>query len=335
MQKYPLISVIIPIYNTENYLVRCLNSIINTGYENLEIICVNDGSPDNSINILQEYKNIDSRVIVLDVPNGGLSKSRNLGLDIARGDFICFIDSDDWIHRQFFDIMLSNINKTGADIGVCEFTRTNRISSDEYIDASQIKTSVFECGTGLDNHTVKSHVWGRLIRMSVINSKRFQVGIQTAEDTLFNLEVYADNPDLKTVLIETSMYYYYYREGSIINTDQGVDFIKFSYIYLQSAENSDNDRTVSIFLNEAFKNTFSVRYATMFESNMAIKNEVNQLTKRCLSLEKEKKPFPRKKAILLKLFAYFPNLYRWFRIMNDPTMLAWEKSKKKDLKRQK
>ena len=117
MQKYPLISVIIPIYNTENYLVRCLNSIINTGYENLEIICVNDGSPDNSINILQEYKNIDSRVIVLDVPNGGLSKSRNLGLDIARGDFICFIDSDDWTEPDMYEKMYEAAKCNDSDIG--------------------------------------------------------------------------------------------------------------------------------------------------------------------------------------------------------------------------
>lgn len=101
-----LVSVIIPIYNTARYLPRCLESIRNSDYKNLEIICINDGSTDNCLEILQEYKNKDNRVLVIDVPNGGVSKARNIGLDYATGDYICFIDSDDWIHRQFFSALL-------------------------------------------------------------------------------------------------------------------------------------------------------------------------------------------------------------------------------------
>ena len=101
-----LVSVIIPIYNTARYLPRCLESIRNSDYKNLEIICINDGSTDNCLEILQEYKNKDNRILVIDVPNGGVSKARNIGLDYATGDYICFIDSDDWIHRQFFSALL-------------------------------------------------------------------------------------------------------------------------------------------------------------------------------------------------------------------------------------
>ena len=102
----PLISVIIPIHNTSRYLPRCMESIINSDCKNLEIICINDGSTDNCLEILQEYKNKDNRIRLIDVPNGGVTKARNIGLDYTTGDYICFIDSDDWIHRQFFNALL-------------------------------------------------------------------------------------------------------------------------------------------------------------------------------------------------------------------------------------
>ena len=101
------ISVIITIYNVEIYLERCLSSVINSTYENLEIICVNDGSTDHSIDILHKYKSIDERVIIIDKENRGLSSARNAGLDIATGEYISFIDSDDWVHSRFFEILFT------------------------------------------------------------------------------------------------------------------------------------------------------------------------------------------------------------------------------------
>lgn len=102
----PLISVIIPIHNTSRYLPRCMESIINSDCKNLDIICFNDGNTDNCLEILQKYKNKDNRILLIDVPNGGVTKARNIGLDYTTGDYICFIDSDDWIHRLFFSALL-------------------------------------------------------------------------------------------------------------------------------------------------------------------------------------------------------------------------------------
>ena len=111
----PLISVIIPIHNTSRFLPRCMESIINSDCKNLEIICINDGSTDNCLEILQEYKNKDNRILLIDVPNGGVTKARNIGLDYTTGDYICFIDSDDWIHRQFFSALLFFLELVHAD----------------------------------------------------------------------------------------------------------------------------------------------------------------------------------------------------------------------------
>lgn len=103
----PLISVIIPVYNTEAYLERCLVSVLSNTYRDLEVICINDGSTDGSLEILNAFARQDERVTVIDKKNGGLSAARNDGLRRATGEWIAFIDSDDWIHPRYFETFLS------------------------------------------------------------------------------------------------------------------------------------------------------------------------------------------------------------------------------------
>lgn len=110
------ISVIVPIYNAELYLDRCLKSIINNTHRNLEIICINDGSTDTSLNILESYKENDSRIIVISQENRGVSSARNKGLEIATGEYISFVDADDMIHPKFFTCLMSIMIESDADI---------------------------------------------------------------------------------------------------------------------------------------------------------------------------------------------------------------------------
>lgn len=111
------VSVIIPIYNVDQYLTKCLESVINQTYKNLEIICVNDCSSDNSYTILEEYFQKDNRIkIIYREKNGGLSAARNSGLDVATGEYIYFIDSDDWIGLDYIDGMVKAIEKANTDI---------------------------------------------------------------------------------------------------------------------------------------------------------------------------------------------------------------------------
>lgn len=118
-----LLSVIVPIYNVSNYLDDCISSIINQTYTNLEIILVNDGSTDNSLDICKKYAKLDSRIIVLDKKNGGLSDARNAGIFASRGTFISLIDSDDTINLNMFELMLGWINATESDIAVCDYAK--------------------------------------------------------------------------------------------------------------------------------------------------------------------------------------------------------------------
>ncbi len=115
----PKVSVIIPVYNTEKYLRQCLDSVINQTLTDIEIICVNDGSTDNSTNILNEYANNDSRIIVLSQKNSGAAIARNNGINNAIGDYLYFIDSDDYVDTTFLEKMYSKSLKYNADICLC------------------------------------------------------------------------------------------------------------------------------------------------------------------------------------------------------------------------
>ena len=112
--KAALLSVIIPVYNVEPYLEQCLDSVINQTYKNLEIICINDGSSDNSLKILEKYQKKDSRIKLINQKNKGLSEARNAGLDVAKGEYIAFVDSDDYLelnaYKEAMKVMLQDKN---------------------------------------------------------------------------------------------------------------------------------------------------------------------------------------------------------------------------------
>lgn len=126
MNDQKLISVIVPVYNVEEYLEECVNSILNQTYSNLEIILVNDGSTDNCIDICNKYKDIDKRVIVINKDNGGLSDARNVGLKKATGAYIAFVDSDDFIEQDMYELLYNEIHLNNADISGCDYYIYNK-----------------------------------------------------------------------------------------------------------------------------------------------------------------------------------------------------------------
>lgn len=120
------ISIIVPVYNVEKYLNRCLDSILNQTFTDFELILVDDGSTDNSGIICDEYKTKDNRIKVIHKENGGLSSARNAGLDIARGRYIGFVDSDDFISKDMYQILYNEAEKNKADMIMCEFKKVDK-----------------------------------------------------------------------------------------------------------------------------------------------------------------------------------------------------------------
>ena len=117
----PLVSVIIPIYNMEAYLARCLDSVLNNTYRNLEIICVDDGSTDGSAEILRAYAEKDSRIVPIFKENGGVSSARNAGLDRMTGEYVTFVDPDDFVHPQYVELLYRALKESGTEIAICGF----------------------------------------------------------------------------------------------------------------------------------------------------------------------------------------------------------------------
>lgn len=149
--KQLLISVIIPVYGVEKYIAQCLESVINQTYKNLEIIVVNDGTKDRSADIAKEYAAKDSRIKVYDFKNGGLSVARNRGLEIATGEYISYLDSDDWIDTKMYETLLEAAMKNEADMVKCGIIETNGVA-EEKITFSDVKIINNEQNKAFENY---------------------------------------------------------------------------------------------------------------------------------------------------------------------------------------
>lgn len=210
MKNKPLISIIVPVFNAEEYLALCLDSILNQTYRDLEILCINDGSCDGSIGILKQYKNRDSRIVIIDKQNEGVSTTRNVGLKEANGDYLMFVDADDWIEPYTCEKALVTLNDNNADIVIWSYVS-------EYGESNSSKTifpdnCVFErqeilnrlhrrligiVGEELEHPELADSicpVWGKLYRRDLIVKSGATFidlsEIGTYEDGMFNLEVF-------------------------------------------------------------------------------------------------------------------------------------------------
>lgn len=221
----PLVSIIVPIYNVEPYLKKCIDSIINQTLTNIEIILVNDGSTDNCGKIIDEYEKKDSRVIALHKENGGQASARNMGLDIASGKYVGFVDSDDWIESDMYESLYNKIKKTNSDICVCgrrAYTEDARLSNeiklqDETIDFNEDNDKKHILDKLLYSYTVV--VWNKLYKKEIINNNhiRFEdVNYVGSEDALFNYCVLSNAKRITS--IEHIYYNQLSREGSTART---------------------------------------------------------------------------------------------------------------------
>ena len=207
-----LVSVIVPIYNSEPYLDKCVNSILDQTHTNLEIILVNDGSKDRSPMLCDEYAERDSRIKVVHKPNGGLSSARNAGLNVCTGDYIGFVDSDDWINAAMYESLLSisEEQKSIATIGMQEVTisgeRKGSLVWEDHTASREVLLRRILC------HEDGGSVCSRLFSRDVIGANRFDEG-KLNEDVLFMVEVIANAEHL--AYCSAIGYNYFVREKSI------------------------------------------------------------------------------------------------------------------------
>lgn len=240
-----LISVIIPIYNVEKYLRQCLDTVINQSYKNLEIILVDDGSPDGCANICEEYALKDSRIKVIHKSNEGLGYARNTGLKHASGDYIYFLDSDDWIDLNFFECMAGAMESYNADMVICGFNKASgnkieahrMVSETEIIENEMIADSILlpmigRESTYLNDYTINMCVWTNLYKRSIIDKNKllfFSEREYLSEDICFNLK-YLHHIN-KVIMIPDCLYYYRNNPVSLTNQYKPNEYFMIVRLY--------------------------------------------------------------------------------------------------------
>lgn len=231
-----LISVIVPVYNTEKFVGRCINSIIVQTYKFIEIILINDGSTDQSGNICDEFAKKDKRITVIHKKNGGVSTARNVGISIAKGEFVTFVDSDDYIEPQMLERLISLCCKENVDIAACSLKKieldgtihTNYNSGSIHIieKCSAIKAFFVQ---GL----IKELFYGpfaKIFRRDLLKALRFDETLRMGEDILFNFQCIENS--LTIGVLEECLYHYIVRENSAMTSkfsDKRMDYIKAVY----------------------------------------------------------------------------------------------------------
>lgn len=214
-----MVSVIIPVYNVQDYLARCVDAVLAQTYTDLEIILVDDGSLDVSGDMCDDYAAQDSRIRVIHKSNGGLSDARNAGLDVMRGDYVTFIDADDYVHPSFVEVLVDTIKKTKSQIAVCTWQELNDGCSPRKVKTHNARCKIYDQEEAINsvfyqrklNHSACS----RLFERRLFDSLRFPEGA-LYEDlaVIYPLLVQVD----RVALVYAPMYYYMHREGSIITT---------------------------------------------------------------------------------------------------------------------
>lgn len=209
-----LISVIIPVYKVEKYIKKCVDSIINQTYKNLEIILIDDGSPDNCGKICDEYAKLDERIKVVHKKNGGQAEARNIGLDIANGKYIGFVDSDDYIENNMFEILYRNLIEYDADISITNTIEIKKIqvAIEKYNDIEIYdKTNIMRM---LLNNHITNYLYNKLYKKELWKDIRMPTGrILEDMDVMYRILECAN----KVVCTNRSAYYYLIRDDSSIS----------------------------------------------------------------------------------------------------------------------
>ena len=221
-----MITVIIPVYNVEKYVAQCLDSILGQTYTNLEIILVDDGSTDASGRICDEYANLDTRIKVIHKENGGLSSARNAALDIATGEYIAFVDSDDYLALDTLEKCHAKLLKTNAD--VCMFSHyivnatsqaANTLPFDkEFYNHEEVKSIIFPkfFGKTKTDSELEGFVCRQIFKREIIGNLRFRSEREYfAEDVVFDIELYKKVSAF--CVIDEPLYYYRYVSSSLSN----------------------------------------------------------------------------------------------------------------------
>lgn len=313
-----LISVIIPAYNIEQYIERCLESVCGQTYSRLEIIVIDDGSSDGTGNIIDELAKKDSRIVTIHKENGGVSAARNTGLDIAKGDYIGFVDGDDIIESDMYELLLRNALKYQADISHCGYQMVFPNRVDHYYNTGEVRIQnqyegVYDL---IKADKIEPGLCNKFYKRELVSVHRLDNKIKINEDLLYNYILFKE---AKTSVFEdVSKYHYMVRGNSASTSKINKNKLEDPLLALQKMMKQETGETYQL---------LEKRYAYLLEKVASMKSSKldDELVKICRKRRDElrsiikrhelKANYTKKEMFQLKLAAYCPVIYRLLNAM--------------------
>ena len=315
MNNDPLISIIIPCFNAEKTLEKCLESVVQQSYANLEIIIIDDGSTDETSLIYNKFQSNDERILVLKLQNSGVSKARNTGVKAATGDYICFVDSDDWAELNYCSELYSLLVGENADISIVEASYEDEngnvlcskpISDEKIFDGNRALVLL------LEDREIQSHPWGKLFKADLLKNVHFPENLKCFEDysTLFKIF----NKAVKVVKSNEKLYHYIQREDSLSHNLSPATAYQFFLAIMEvfefwrnSAKVGDRNKIVK---NIVRKLLMVLKRITRNTKEDEMKSEKDEIRRAFNSfLKYSATDIGLEYYFYLRLYYYFPTLY--------------------------
>lgn len=328
------ISVIVPVYNSEKYLKRCINSILNQTYKAIELILVDDGSPDNCGKICDEYAKKDKRVRVIHKTNAGVSAARNSGLEIALGNYATFVDSDDYIEPEMYSNMMEKVHQYNCDVVMCDcikdFTDHSEIYTHDiragFYDKEQLVNEYYPHLLMMENVEYPATIsnWLILFNRNKLGNLRYVVGVRYSEDLLFGAQL-VYNTDSFYYMKEQAYYHYYMNPTSATHkftVDKWNDYKTLHFEinkYFSECESFDFSHQIDLcllfFVYNSVSNIFSADNLEREKKFEIVKNILgdNEVRRMFSNIKVLKLPISKKLKIVTIIYKYRIGLSFWYR----------------------
>ena len=315
MNNDPLISIIIPCFNAEKTLEKCLKSVVQQSYANLEIIIIDDGSTDETSLIYNKFQSNDERILVLKQQNSGVSKARNTGVKAATGDYICFVDSDDWAELNYCSELYSLLVGENADISIVEASYEDE-NGNVLCSKPTSEEKIFDGNRALvlllEDREIQSHPWGKLFKADLLKNVHFPENLKCFEDysTLFKIF----NKAVKVIKSNEKLYHYIQREDSLSHNLSPATAYQFFLAIMEVFEFWRNSAKVGD-RNKIVKNI--VRKLLMVLKRITRNTKVDEMKSEKDEIRRAFNSFLKYSAtdigleyyFYLRLYYYFPTLY--------------------------
>lgn len=311
-----LISIIVPVYNVENYLDKCIQSIVEQTYKNIEIILIDDGSTDNSGKKCDEWAKKDNRIKVVHKKNGGVSSARNVGIDSADGEYIGFVDGDDYINKYMYEIMYNEIKKDNVDLVMCDYQRVLPESQVQNCQVDGYSTEIFDKTMMLQMFfPYFGSVWLSLYVKEKLENIKFDINRYIGEDLKFNCD-YIVKCKNNGIHIKSKLYYYRLRNESVTRINNSKEKrLQYYIASIDAIKNTElmiieNCNEEDIILNTK-KNTVSAYWNYIYGIlNEKLTTNKDLKIRYSDELKEHKKYFSLKDKVYMFTLKINPNLFK-------------------------